>query len=93
MEVNVKTYQITLPDEFAPIVDELLGPGGWESMDDLVMNGLLRSLEEIRLREPEWMKQAVQLGAEQAGRGEIVDGPIAIERLRGKLLDSQKQPA
>jgi len=88
----MKTYQVTLPDEFTPLIDELLGPGGWESFDDLVMNGLLRSLEDIRFREPEWMKQAVQLGAEQADRGEAVDGPSTIERLRRRLLDAQKQP-
>jgi hypothetical protein len=89
----MKTYQVELPDEFAPIVAELLGPGGWESFDDLVMNGLLRSLEELRFKEPEWMKEAVRLGAEQSERGETVDGPKAIERVRHQFLDARQQPA
>ena len=87
------TLQVHLPNEFVPILKELLGPGGWESLEDLVMSGLLRSLDEMRGDDPEWMREAVRLGVEQANRGETVDGPAAVERARRKLLDSRTQPA
>ena len=89
----MKIHEVNLPDEFAPVLAELLSPGGWASLDELVMSGLLRSLEELRQPDPNGLKDAVRLGAEQADRGEVVDGPSTIERHRRKLLAAEKQPA
>ena len=32
----MKTYQVTLPDEFAAFVDQVLADGKWGTIDDLI---------------------------------------------------------
>ena len=91
----MKTYQITLPDEFAAFVDQALTDGKWDTVDHLVMYGLLRAEDDIRQdqeMDQTALRKAVQIGIDQADRGEVIEGPIVMDRLREKLRAARKQP-
>lgn len=92
MEDCMKRYQVELPDEFVPLVERLLA-NGWGTLDELVMDGLLRSAESLDADGPAGESEAVRIGIEQADRGETVDGPATLDRLRAKLRSLLKQPA
>jgi len=85
----MKTYQVTLPDELAAFVDRMLAEGKWDSADHLITYGLLRAQDGLEPGEgpdADRLAEAVRVGIEQADRGEVVDGPAVIDRLREKLL-------
>ncbi len=86
----MKTYQVTLPDEFAAFVDQMLAAGNWDSADRLFMYGLLRAEDD--LDRDGGLAEAVQIGIAQADRNELVDGPTTMDRLRTRLLAARKQP-
>jgi antitoxin ParD1/3/4 len=91
----MKTYPVTLPDEFAAFVDRVLSEGRWDSVGDLVMYGLMRTMEDLSLDEDEdlnSLRKALQIGIDQVERGEVVDGPTTMSRLREKLIAARKQP-
>jgi Arc/MetJ-type ribon-helix-helix transcriptional regulator len=91
----MKTFQVTLPDEFAAFVDRVLAEKQWDTVDDLVMAALLRLQEEVsEAVEPtgDEVKKAVRVGIEQADRGELTDGPAVFQRMRDKLEAARKQP-
>ncbi|MFO0803019.1 MAG: hypothetical protein U0791_07850 [Gemmataceae bacterium] len=88
----MRTVQLRLPDEGMEIADRLLANGRWESFEALVMAGLLRLEEDLQVETPDFADE-VRLGLEQAGRGELVDGPPVLQRLRNKLEASRKLPA
>lgn len=74
------------------IADRLLANGQWESFEALVMAGLLRLEEDLPVEPPD-VADELRLGLEQADRGELVDGPPVLQRLRNKLEASRKLPA
>jgi len=43
----MKTYQITLPDESAALVDKMLQDGPWESIDELFLNSIGSLQEDV----------------------------------------------
>ena len=45
----MKTYQITLPDEFAKFVDETLAKGAWDELDHMMMYGLMRIQDDLQV--------------------------------------------
>jgi len=89
----MKTYQVTLPDEVATFVDRALAGKQWDTVDDLVAYALAQlesGLDEAA--DPDELRKAVQVGIDQADRGELTDGPAVMKRLRDKLESAKKQP-
>jgi Arc/MetJ-type ribon-helix-helix transcriptional regulator len=70
----MKSYQITLPDDVAAFVDRVLAEKKWDDVDHLVMYALgaveteLDADADIDIDE---LRQAVQVGIDQADRGEL----------------------
>jgi antitoxin ParD1/3/4 len=84
----MKTYQVTLPDEIAAVADRLVAAGKFDSVDHLMMYAVSQVEQEIDREEgtdQEWLKQQIQIGINQADRGELLDGPTVMARLRAKL--------
>ena len=55
---------------------------------------VLQVENELRLDEPtdlDALRKAIQIGIDQADRGEVVDGPTVMKRLRDKLEATRKQ--
>lgn len=92
-EHAMKTVQITIPDDQASLVERLIADGHWDSIESLFMYGLQRAQEDVDGERSTEEIEAVRLGLAQADRGELVDGPATLERLRTKLKDARKQPA
>ena len=91
----MKTYQITLPDELAAFVERVLADKTWDSADHLFAYALLQTESELKLdntTDLEALRSAVQIGVDQANRGEFIDGPTVMKRLRDKLQAARKQP-
>ena len=91
----MKSYQISLPDEIASFVDRVLAEKKWDTIDSFVAYALLQVESELRLEEfhdLDSLRKAVQIGIDQADRGELVDGPTVMKRLRDKLEAARKQP-
>jgi Arc/MetJ-type ribon-helix-helix transcriptional regulator len=84
----MKTYQVTLPDEFAAFVDRMIAEWKWESVDYVVMAALARLMTEMDHDDTagqEWLKKEIQKGIDSLDRGEGVEGPTVMARLRTKL--------
>lgn len=79
MNVNLGT---TL-DQF---VGELLKSGLYQSQSEVVREGLrlLKEREDLKRLRLEELRKEIAIGVEQAGRGELVDGAVAIARIRAK---------
>ena len=91
----MKSYQVTLPDEIAAFVDRVLAERKWDSVDHLVAYALLQVESEPTCddaAELDALRKAVQVGIDQADRGELIDGPTVMKRLRDKLEAARKQP-
>ncbi|MCI0702027.1 MAG: hypothetical protein L0241_13170 [Planctomycetia bacterium] len=94
-EICMKTYQITLPDELAAFVDRVLAEKKWDTVDHLIMYALGNveaELEADAHQDIDALKKAIQVGIDQADRGELVDGETVTKRLREKLEAARKQP-
>ena len=90
----MKTYQITLPDEIAAFVDRVLAEKKWDDVDHLVMYALgyvEAELEADADQDIDALRKAVQIGIDQADRGELIDGEIVMKRLRDKLEAARAQ--
>jgi antitoxin ParD1/3/4 len=91
----MESYQITLPHEIAAFVDRVLAENQWDSVDNLVAYALLQVESELERDKPidlDALRKAIQIGIDQADRGEVVDGPSVMKRLREKLVAARKQP-
>jgi hypothetical protein len=92
----MKTYQITLPDDVAALVDRVLAEKKWDNVDHLVLYALGSVGAELATDADvsgDELRKAVQIGIDQADRGELVDGEITMKRLRDKLEAARKQPS
>jgi Arc/MetJ-type ribon-helix-helix transcriptional regulator len=92
---GMKSYQVTLPDEVATFVDRAVAGKQWGSVEDLIAYALLQVEAEMALErdtDVDSLRKAVQVGIDQADRGELVDGPGVMKRLRDKLEAARKQP-
>jgi antitoxin ParD1/3/4 len=65
---------MTVPPEFEPFVRQQLTQGGYQSVEDVVGDGL-RMLQELKSRQEEFRRE-VQIGVDQLDRGE----GIALDR-------------
>lgn len=79
----MKTYQITIPDELAALVDRALAEKKWDTLDNLVADALGAELESEIDQDTASLRDAVRVGIEQVGsrrdhgRG---DGSEAVAR-------------
>lgn len=97
----MKTYQIALPDEVAAFVDRVLAEKKWDAVEDLVTYALgyvEAELEADSDVDIEALRKAVQIGIDQADRGECVelDMEAVLAKARARLeaaRDSRKQSA
>ena len=90
----MKTYQITLPDEFAAFVDRMIAERKFDDLDHLFLYAIAQVEDEERQDasiDQEWLKKEIQKGIDSANRGELVDGPTVMARLRAKFDASKAQ--
>jgi hypothetical protein len=91
----MKTYQIELPDELAAFVDAVLAQEKWDDAGQLFLYALAQVQDELAADadlNSEKLRKAVQVGIDQADRGELNDGEATISRLRARLEAARKQP-
>ena len=91
----MKTYQIALPDEVAEFVDRMLADGKWGTIDDLILYGLARTQDDLRMEDgmdQDALRKAVQIGIDQANRGEVsaLDMDAIFERATQRLQEAEK---
>jgi len=92
----MKTYQLTLPDEFAEVVDRLVEEGKFEDVDHLVLHAISRVEDDARAdseTDDEELRRKLQLGIDQLDRGERIDGPQFMDELISELLQRATKPA
>ena len=79
--------KVTLPPELEQFIAEQLKSGCYRSADDVVAQslGMLRAQEEFVTAHTAELREKVNEGMESMRRGELVDGPAAIQSLRKKL--------
>jgi predicted transcriptional regulator len=92
----MKTYQITLPDDVAAALDRLIAAGRYESADALLLEAVLdrqtQAEEDAAMTdaERESLRKAIQVGIDQADRGELVDAEEFMENLLAKLQPAEQ---
>ena len=89
----MKTYQVTLPDEFAAFVDRMIAERKFDDLDHLFLYAIARVEDEMSCDEvvdQEWLRKEIQKGIDQLDRGEGVNGPTFMAQLREKLQDKQR---
>ena len=79
--------QIVLPPELQQLIQRQIAAGNYQSALDVITAGiqLLDQQDDIyqgRLPEPQ---QDAQIGWEAAQRGDLVEGPFAMAKIREKL--------
>ncbi len=77
----------------AAFVERVLTEKQWDSANDLIAYVLLHVEAELKLDDTAdltGLRNEVQIGIEQADRGELTDGPAIVNRLRGKLEAARK---
>jgi putative addiction module CopG family antidote len=74
---------VTLPHELEAFVAEQVAAGSFGSTEEVIAAALyyLRDLTDRAPEGQERLREAIAVGLE-ADRGELIDGPAAIERLR-----------
>ena len=93
----MKTYQVTLNDESAALVDKMLQDGPWDSIDELFLNGIGTLQEDVagdEYLDVEEIREKLRLGQEDIDAGRIHDGEEVFrelfERIRsGKVTSPQ----
>jgi Arc/MetJ-type ribon-helix-helix transcriptional regulator len=91
----MKTYQVTIPDEFAEFADRAVADGKFDSIDHLFLYAVAQVEGELWRDESvdqEWLRAEVQKGIDAADRGELIDGETVMARRRAKLEAARKQP-
>jgi antitoxin ParD1/3/4 len=84
---------VHLGPAFDEFVAGLLKSGYYQTQSEVLREGLrlLKEREEIkRLRLAELRKE-IELGSEQADRGEFVDGPAAFAKIRKRSAQRKKR--
>jgi Arc/MetJ-type ribon-helix-helix transcriptional regulator len=86
----MKTYQVTLPDEFAAFVDRAVVDGKFESVDHLVLYAVAQVEDELRRDESidvAALREEIRIGLEQSNRGQVspLDMAAIWKRVRDRL--------
>lgn len=85
MNVNLGTV-------FDQFIADLLASGHYQSQSEVVREGLrlLKEREELKNLRISGLRQEIARGAEQADRGEFVDGPQAFAKVRGRSARTRR---
>ncbi|CAN5705827.1 hypothetical protein BH23PLA1_BH23PLA1_10180 [soil metagenome] len=83
----METMSVRLPRELEDLIQKKVESGQYDSPYEVVREALQLlddrdKLREIRLEE---LRREIQIGIDQADRGELLDGPEAIDRIREKI--------
>jgi len=79
---------VTLPPQLENFVNERVRSGAFKTESDVIAEAL-RALQdrEAEIAEVrEWLRKELQIGIDQIRRGECIDGEVAMERLRLRIL-------
>jgi len=93
----MKTYQVTLPDEFAAFVDRAVAEGKFDSIDHVVLYAVAQVEAELRRDESvdrEWLRKEIRIGLEQSARGEV--SPLDMAAIHARVvarLAAKQEPA
>ncbi len=80
--MKVNTMSITLPPQLEKLIQEKIKSGAYHSPDEVILESL-RLLDE-RDRKLAALRADIQVGIDQAERGEVVDGDTVFTELRAK---------
>lgn len=84
----MKTITVSLPDEIAATVEERLAKGEYSSWDDAVTLAVAEWLCMLdtppMIDENSDLRDELQIGIDQADRGEVVDLEVAMARLQDR---------
>ena len=93
----MKTYQVTLPDESAALVEKMLQDGPWESIDELFLNSIGTLQEDVLIEEEmnldyDEVRRKLQEGMNSLEKGDMIDGEEyfadLVSRLESKKADA-----
>jgi antitoxin ParD1/3/4 len=85
---------ISLTTEQEQFLQEQLASGKYSSIDEVIAQAF-RLLEEDERHYQSWVEETrekLAIGVEQADKGQLTDGKVAIDKLREKLLKFASQP-
>jgi antitoxin ParD1/3/4 len=78
---------LNVPPEFERAIRERVESGAYASADD-VFAACLKALaewEDVQRAKYETLRAEIQVGIDQADRGQLVDGPEALRRIRERF--------
>ncbi|MBC7772123.1 MAG: type II toxin-antitoxin system ParD family antitoxin [Pyrinomonadaceae bacterium] len=82
-----KTVTISLPAELQAFLDSRVSSGRYGSASEVVREGLrmLQERERKRVSSIDELRREIDLGLEQANRGQVIDGEQFLKGLESKL--------
>lgn len=85
---------VNLGPVFDQFVADLLQGGHYQSQSEILREGLrmLKEREELKRARLDELRREIARGGEQADRGELVDGPEALARIRAKGAGRRVKP-
>ena len=84
----MKTYQVTLSDDSAALVDKMLQDGPWESIDELFLNGIGTLQEDVAADEHfdlDVLRAKLQVGLDDIAAGRMHDGEEVFAELMARF--------
>ena len=80
---------VSVGREFEEYVKSKVDSGEYMSASEVVRDGLrlLKEKDMILNARMEALRDEIQIGIDQAERGEVVDGPTAMAEIRQRLLE------
>jgi antitoxin ParD1/3/4 len=81
------------PADLQPYIDELLASGRYEHVSEIILEGvyLHRDREWLRQKKFEELKKEIQIGIDQADRGEVA--PLDMDAIWQRVLEKLGQTA
>ena len=81
------------PPDLQPYVDEMLTSGRYEHVSDIILEAvyLHRDREWLRQRKLEELRREIQIGIDQADRGQVA--PLDMDETWQRVLEKLGQPA
>ncbi len=78
---------VTISKHFEALVDELVREGCFLGADEVVENALYLLKDEYALYKVkrEELRKEIQIGIDQADRGELIEGELVFDRLHAKV--------
>jgi hypothetical protein len=91
----MKTYQVTLNDETAAMVDKMLQDGPWESIDELFVNSIGTLQEDVSADEHfdlDILRAKLQVGLDDIAAGRTHDADDVFNELM-EYIDNREPVA